>query len=146
MSSGREELNRAYRPRIWPKTVSDKTNFEIFSITMIYEIFINYMTEILSLRLEITMCTLVSLGLLVKSSRQIHVQKSVVRWLHASFRSKSYNPVLSLKNNGSTLVVVSGCVREEISRIEKFQRNEFSLTLISFNYGQAGSIGIIRRR
>uniref|UniRef100_A0A9I9EB52 Uncharacterized protein n=1 Tax=Cucumis melo TaxID=3656 RepID=A0A9I9EB52_CUCME len=34
---------------------------------MIYEIFINYMTEILSLRLEITVCTLVSLGLLVKS-------------------------------------------------------------------------------
>uniref|UniRef100_A0A9I9EEC0 Uncharacterized protein n=1 Tax=Cucumis melo TaxID=3656 RepID=A0A9I9EEC0_CUCME len=55
---------------------------------MIYEIFINYMTEILSLRLEITVCTLVSLGLLVKSSRQIQVQKSVVRRLHAIFRSK----------------------------------------------------------
>uniref|UniRef100_A0A9I9EA44 hAT-like transposase RNase-H fold domain-containing protein n=1 Tax=Cucumis melo TaxID=3656 RepID=A0A9I9EA44_CUCME len=61
---------------------------------MIYEIFINYMTEILSLRLEITMCTLVEIefpvfkGLLVKSSRQIQVQKSIVRRLHAIFRSK----------------------------------------------------------
>uniref|UniRef100_A0A9I9E5M3 Uncharacterized protein n=1 Tax=Cucumis melo TaxID=3656 RepID=A0A9I9E5M3_CUCME len=50
------------------------------------------MTEILSLRLEITMCTLVSFGLLVKSvnskSQQIQVKKSVVRRLHAIFRSK----------------------------------------------------------
>uniref|UniRef100_A0A9I9E8G8 Uncharacterized protein n=1 Tax=Cucumis melo TaxID=3656 RepID=A0A9I9E8G8_CUCME len=30
-----------------------------FTGRMIYEIFINYMTEILSLRLEITVCTLV---------------------------------------------------------------------------------------
>uniref|UniRef100_A0A9I9EIL4 Uncharacterized protein n=1 Tax=Cucumis melo TaxID=3656 RepID=A0A9I9EIL4_CUCME len=35
-------------------------------LQMIDEIFINYTTEILSMRLEITMCTLVSLGLLVK--------------------------------------------------------------------------------
>uniref|UniRef100_A0A9I9CVE8 Uncharacterized protein n=1 Tax=Cucumis melo TaxID=3656 RepID=A0A9I9CVE8_CUCME len=59
---------------------------------MIYEIFINYMTKILSLRLEITMCTLVSLGLLVKSvnseSRQIQVKESVVRRLHAILWSK----------------------------------------------------------
>uniref|UniRef100_A0A9I9EBB1 Uncharacterized protein n=1 Tax=Cucumis melo TaxID=3656 RepID=A0A9I9EBB1_CUCME len=65
---------------------------------MIYEIFINYMTEILSLilslRLEITVDIefLVSLGLLVKSvnyeSRQIQVKKSVVRRLHTTFRSK----------------------------------------------------------
>uniref|UniRef100_A0A9I9EG76 Uncharacterized protein n=1 Tax=Cucumis melo TaxID=3656 RepID=A0A9I9EG76_CUCME len=82
-------------------------------LRMIYEIFINYMTEILSLRLEITVCTLVeidfpvSLGLLVKlvnfevhfilassshesfkQSRQIQVQNNVVRRLHAIFRSK----------------------------------------------------------
>uniref|UniRef100_A0A9I9EIK8 Uncharacterized protein n=1 Tax=Cucumis melo TaxID=3656 RepID=A0A9I9EIK8_CUCME len=61
---------------------------------MIYEIFINYMTEILSLRLEITVEIEfpVPLGLLVKSvnseSRQIQVKKSVVRRLHAIFRSK----------------------------------------------------------
>uniref|UniRef100_A0A9I9EG17 Uncharacterized protein n=1 Tax=Cucumis melo TaxID=3656 RepID=A0A9I9EG17_CUCME len=54
---------------------------------MIYEIFINYMTEILSLRLEITVRTLVSLGLLVKSVN-FKVYKSVVRRLHAIFRSK----------------------------------------------------------
>uniref|UniRef100_A0A9I9EGX3 Uncharacterized protein n=1 Tax=Cucumis melo TaxID=3656 RepID=A0A9I9EGX3_CUCME len=105
---GREELNRAYRPRMQPRT-------------MIYEIFINYMIEILSLRLEITMCTLrsssrclidclsllklqyrlpVSLGLLVKSSRQIQVQKSVVHQLHAIFRSK----VASTPGGGVTLL------------------------------------------
>uniref|UniRef100_A0A9I9E9A3 Uncharacterized protein n=1 Tax=Cucumis melo TaxID=3656 RepID=A0A9I9E9A3_CUCME len=66
------------------------------SSKMIYENFINYMTEILSLRLEIIVCTLVeiefpvSLGLLVKSSRHIQVQKSVVRRLHAIFRSKVF--------------------------------------------------------
>uniref|UniRef100_A0A9I9EJZ1 CCHC-type domain-containing protein n=1 Tax=Cucumis melo TaxID=3656 RepID=A0A9I9EJZ1_CUCME len=84
---------------------------------MIYEIFINYMTKILSLRLEITVCTLVSLDLLVKSvnfevhfilassshesfkqSRQIQVQKSVVRRLHVIFRSKVAD-VLKSKGN-----------------------------------------------
>uniref|UniRef100_A0A9I9EKR0 Uncharacterized protein n=1 Tax=Cucumis melo TaxID=3656 RepID=A0A9I9EKR0_CUCME len=69
-------------------------------ILMIYEIFINYMTEILSLRLEITMCTLRSsswclidcLSLLKLRyrlpSRQIQVKKIVVGRLHAVFRSK----------------------------------------------------------
>uniref|UniRef100_A0A9I9E6Z5 Uncharacterized protein n=1 Tax=Cucumis melo TaxID=3656 RepID=A0A9I9E6Z5_CUCME len=104
----------------------------IFGATgyMIYKIFINYMTEILSLRLEITVCTLsyslsfidrpfqnvlsifqveiefpVSLVLPVKSVNfevhfmyvfdyprircvLLHVEKSVVRRLHAIFRSK----------------------------------------------------------
>uniref|UniRef100_A0A9I9E763 Uncharacterized protein n=1 Tax=Cucumis melo TaxID=3656 RepID=A0A9I9E763_CUCME len=76
---------------------------------MIYEIFINYMTEILSLRLENTVCTLVEIEFpsligclsLLKlpyrlqyvfrvghRSRQIHVKKSVVRRFHAIFWSK----------------------------------------------------------
>uniref|UniRef100_A0A9I9EB07 Uncharacterized protein n=1 Tax=Cucumis melo TaxID=3656 RepID=A0A9I9EB07_CUCME len=105
---------------------------------MIYEIFINYMTEILSLRLEITVCTLrssfrclidclsllklhyrlpVSLGLLMKSvnfeSRQIQVQKNVVRRLHAIFRSK----VAGSPEGCVTLEVLVGRDNEEVESV-----------------------------
>uniref|UniRef100_A0A9I9EBV1 Uncharacterized protein n=1 Tax=Cucumis melo TaxID=3656 RepID=A0A9I9EBV1_CUCME len=72
----------------------------IFGATcyMIYEIFINYITEILSLRLEITVCTLVeieflvpdtalvSLGLLMKSVNfEIQVQNALFVGFTPSF-------------------------------------------------------------
>uniref|UniRef100_A0A9I9E6Y8 Retrotransposon gag domain-containing protein n=1 Tax=Cucumis melo TaxID=3656 RepID=A0A9I9E6Y8_CUCME len=78
--------------------------FNRFRMQMIYEIFINYMTEILSLRLEITVCTLVSLGLLVKSVN-FEVEKSVVRRLHAIFWSK----VASSPGGGGQLGIRAVC-------------------------------------